>query len=63
MYYLKPYASTECIKSKSTLQTIAFIENWMAYHVVSSFVTYGSFYVSAQATKLQQSETLFSAVV
>ena len=40
-------------KIKLNFATIAFIENWMKYHVVSSFVTYGSFHVSAEATKLQ----------
>ena len=41
----------ECLKQTSTLQTFAFIMNWMEYHVVSSFVTYGSFFVSARGAK------------
>ena len=53
IYYLKTYASTECLKQTSTLQTFAFIMNWMKYHVVSSFVTYGSFFVSARGIKIQ----------
>ena len=51
IYYLKIYASMECLKQTSTLQTFAFIENWLKHHVVSSFVTYGSFCVSARAIK------------
>ena len=51
IYYLKTYASTECLKQTSTLQTFTFIMNWMKYHVVSSFVTYGSFFVSARGIK------------
>ena len=54
IYYLKTYASTECLKQTSTLQTFAFIMNWMKYHVVSSFVTYGSFFcVSTSHQKLK----------
>ena len=30
----------EYLKQTSTLQTFAFIENWVKCHVVSSFVTY-----------------------
>ena len=53
--YLKTYASMECSKQTSTLQTFAFIMNWMKYHVVSSFVTYGSFYcVSTRHQKLKK---------
>ena len=51
IYYLKTYAFMECLKQTSTLQTFAFIMNWMKYHVVSSFVTYGSFFVSARDIK------------
>ena len=58
--------STECLKQTSTLQTFAFIMNWMKYHVVSSFVTYGSFFVSCQhkASKIKNTivRNSFSAV-
>ena len=40
IYYLKTYASTECLKQTPTLQTFAFIMNWMKYHVVSCFVAH-----------------------
>ena len=65
IYYLKTYASTECLKQTSTLQTFAFIMNWMKYHVVSSVVTYGSFFVSARAIKSKNTivRNSFSAVV
>ena len=54
IYYLKTYASTECLKQTSTLQTFAFIMNWMKYHVISSVVTYGSFFcVSTSHQKLK----------
>ena len=54
MHYLKTYASTECLKQPSTLQTFAFIMNLMKYHVVSSFVTYGSFFcVSTRHQKIK----------
>ena len=59
IYYLKTYASTECLKQTSTLQTFACIMNWMEYHVVSSFVTYGSFFVSARDIKKYNSPKLF----
>ena len=38
-------------KTNLNLETFAFIMNWMKYHVVSSFVTYGSFFVSARGIK------------
>ena len=63
IYYLKTYASTECLKQPSTLLTFAFIMNWMKYHVVSSFVTYGSFFVSARGIKNTIVRNSFSAVV
>ena len=56
----------ECLKQISTLQTFVFIMYWMKHHVVSSFVTYGSFFVSAQGIKIQKYTIVrnsFSAVV
>ena len=53
-------------KQISTLQTFAFIMNLMKYQIVSSFVTYGSFFfvgTTHQKWKIQYSETFFSAVV
>ena len=65
IYYLKTYASTECLKQTSTLQTFAFIMNWMEYHIVSSFVTYGSFLCQHEASKIKNTivRNSFSAVV
>ena len=65
VYYLKTFASSECLKQTSTLQTFAFIENWMKYYVVSSFVTYGGCLVAARARKNKNTivRNSFSAVV
>ena len=58
------YDSTECLKQTSTLQTFAFIMNWMKYHVVSSFVTYGSFLCQHEASTIKSTivRNPFSAV-
>ena len=55
----------ECLKQTSTLQTFAFIMNWMEYHVVLSFVMYGSFFVSARGIKIKNTivQNSFFAVV
>ena len=53
------------IKQTSTLQTFAFIMNWMKYHVVSSFVTYGSFLCQHEASQIKNTivRNSFFAVV
>ena len=66
IYYLKTYPSTDCLKQTSTLQIFTFIMNWMKYHVVSSFVTYGSFFLCQhEASKIKNAivRNSFSAVV
>ena len=50
-------------KQTLTLQTFTFIMNWMKYHVVSSFETYGSFFVSARGIKNTIVRNSFSALV
>ena len=53
-------------KQTSTLQTFAFIMNWTKYHVVSSFVTYGSFFLCQhEASKIKNTivRNSFTAVV
>ena len=53
----------ECLKQTSTLQNFAFVMKWMKYHVVSSFVTYGSFFMPARGIKNTIVRNSFSAVV
>ena len=52
-------------KTNLRLRTFAFIMNWIKYHVVSSFVTYGSFLCQHEASKIKNTivRNSFSAVV
>ena len=50
---------------KKTLDCNIFIENWVKYHVVSSFVTYGNFMCQHEPSKIENTivRNSFSAVV
>ena len=59
MYYLNTYASTECLKQTSTLQTFAFIMNWMKYHFFFFFDVWELFCVSSRHQKYNSPKLFF----
>ena len=53
IYYLKTYASTECLKQTSTLQTFAFIMNWMKIILFHLLWRIGPFLCQHETSKIK----------